>query len=283
MFGTALIVFRESLEAALFVGIVAAATRGLPGRLRWLAAGVIAGVLGALALAAGAGQISAMADGVGQDLVNVGILGAALAMLAWHCIWVSAHAKEMSMQARRLGSSVREGGRKPWALITVVALAVLREGAETVLFVAGLSTGGSDHWTMVAAGAIGGLAGGVGIGALIYFGLSRVKAQHLFQVTNALILLLAGAIASQLARALAQAGLVDAWSTALWDSSHVLPTDSALGVLLHALAGYDAQPSGLQLAFYAGTVVLITLAARRVRQRQGRAGPARGPVRARSC
>ena len=281
MFGTALIVFRESLEAALFVGIVAAATRGVPGRWRWLAAGVTAGILGALGLAAGAGQISAMADGVGQDLVNVAILAVALTMLSWHCIWVSTHAREMSMQARRIGSSVREGGRKPWALMTAVALAVLREGAETVLFVSGLATGVPGSWAGMAVGAAGGLAAGVLVGALIYFGLSKVRAEHLFKVTNGLIMLLAGAIASQLARALAQAGVVNAWSAAVWDSSHVLPTDSPLGVLLHALAGYDAQPSGLQLAFYVGTVLAIVLATRIVRQQQTRGVRAGGPVRVR--
>jgi high-affinity iron transporter len=282
MFGTAIIVFRESLEAALFVGIVAAATRGVPGRLRWLAAGVSAGLLGALALAAGAEQIGAMADGIGQDLVNVAILSVAVTMLAWHCIWMSSHGKEMAMQARRLGSSVRSGGQKPWALMTAVALAVLREGAETVLFVSGLATGSPGHWAGMAVGAAGGLAAGVAVGAVIYFGLSQVRAQHLFKVTNGLIMLLAGAIASQLARALAQAGLVETWSSAVWDSSHVLSTDSPVGVLLHALAGYDAQPSGLQLAFYAGTVLAIALASRYV-QRQHAAPLARGgPARART-
>ena len=34
MFATAIIVFRETLEAALFVGIMAVATRGLAGRRR---------------------------------------------------------------------------------------------------------------------------------------------------------------------------------------------------------------------------------------------------------
>lgn len=282
MFGTALIVFRESLEAALFVGIVAAATRGVPGRWRWLAAGVTAGILGALALAAGAEQLSAMADGIGQDLVNVAILSVALTMLAWHCIWVSTHAKEMSMQARRLGSSVCEGDCKPWALMTAVALAVLREGAETVLFVSGLATGAQGSWAGMALGAAGGLAAGVSVGALIYLGLSKVQPHHLFKVTNGLIMLLAGAIASQLARALAQAGLVNTWTGMVWDSSHVLATDSPLGVLLHALAGYDAQPSGLQLAFYLGTVVAIVLATRFVRQQQTRGVPVRGPARART-
>src|SRR3954465_4965628 len=133
MFATSLIVFRESLEAALFVGIVAAATRGLSGRGTWLAGGVFAGFIGALALAAGADKIGALADGIGQDLVNVGILTTALAMLAWHCIWGSTHGKEMSQEARQLGSSVRAGQRTPRALMIAVALAVLREGAETVL------------------------------------------------------------------------------------------------------------------------------------------------------
>jgi high-affinity iron transporter len=268
MFATALIVFRESLEAALFVGIVAAATRGLPGRWGWLAGGVATGVLGALALAAGADKISGLANGIGQDLVNVAILSAALLMLAWHCIWVSTHGKEMSQDARRLGSSVRDGQRTPRALMVVVALAVLREGAETVLFVTGLTTGvPAESHSLIAAAALG-LAGGVALGMLIYFGLSRIKPHHLFAVTNGFILVLAAAIASQLARALSQSGLVEAWSGALWDTSAVLPNDSAVGFLLHALAGYDAQPSGLQLAFYLGTLIVIGLATYQVRRLQ---------------
>ncbi len=266
MFATALIVFRETLEAALFVGIVAAATRGLAGRTGWLAGGVLAGLLGAIALAAGADRISALAGGVGQDLVNVGILTVALAMLAWHCIWVSTHGREMSLEARRLGSSVREGRNTPLALVTAVALAVLREGAETVLFVAGLATTGPANPLGMAGAAGLGLAAGVALGMVIYFGLSRVKPQHLFAVTNALILVLAAAIASRLAQALAQAGLVELWTAPLWDTSGVLATDSALGVVLHALAGYDASPSGLQLAFYVATLVIVGLATRKVQQ-----------------
>jgi high-affinity iron transporter len=268
MFATALIVFRETLEAALFVGIVAAATRGLAGRGRWLTAGVFAGVLGALALAAGADRISGLAGGIGQDLVNVGILTVALAMLAWHCIWVSTHGQAMSREARQLGSSVREGRSAPRALLVAVALAVLREGAETVLFVAGLATGGPSDPVGMAGSAALGLAAGAALGVLIYFGLSKVRPQHLFAVTNVMILVLAAAIASQLARALAQSGLVEFWSGPVWDTSAVLATDSALGVVLHALAGYDANPSGLQLAFYAATLLVVGFATRKVQDHQ---------------
>ena len=263
MFGTAIIVFRETLEAALFVGIMAAATRGLAGRSRWLTAGVLAGSAGALALAAGAEQISALADGVGQDLVNATILALALVMLTWHCVWVSNHGARAAAEARALGSSFKQGQRAPWALMMVVALSVLREGAETVLFVAGYATGSGLTGTLT--GALAGVLSGSAIGALIYLGLSRVPMQRMFAVTNTLILLLAASIASQLARALSQAGLINLWGQPLWDTSRVLRMDSPVGTLAHALVGYDAQPSGLQLAFYALALLVIVSGSRWVR------------------
>src|SRR3954468_5108507 len=194
MFAAALIVFRESLEAALFVGIVAAATRGLIGRGRWLGAGVAIGMMGALLLAAMAPHVSGWFDGMGQDMINIAVLSVALAMLLWHCIWVAAHSREMAVEARRLGESVNAGHEKPWALLTAVALAVLREGAETVLFDAGAATGGSTTLAEIAMAVVIGVGLGGGIGALIYAGLARVPTRNIFTVTNVLIAILAGSI-----------------------------------------------------------------------------------------
>lgn len=264
MFATAIIVFRETLEAALFVGIMAAATRGLTGRSRWLTAGVLVGGLGAMALAAGAEHISALADGVGQDLVNAGILGVALAMLAWHCVWVSNQGAQIAAEVRSLGTSFKQGQRAPWALMIVVALSVLREGAETVLFVAGYASGSGSTGTLI--GAFAGVLCGSAMGALIYLGLSRVPVQRMFAVTNTLILLLAASIASQLARALSQAGLISAWGQPLWDTSALLRVDSPMGTLAHALVGYEAQPTGLQLAFYAVAIFALVSGSRWVRR-----------------
>ncbi len=268
MFGAAIIVFRETLEAALFVGIMAAATRGLVGRSRWLTTGVLAGAIGALALAASAEQIGALADGVGQDLLNAGILSIALAMLTWHCVWVSNQGVQVAEQARELGTSFKESRRPPWALMTVVALSVLREGAETVLFVAGYATSSGAAGTVP--GAFIGVLLGAAVGAVIYLGLARVPMRRVFSVTNTLILLLAASIASQLARALLQAGVINAWGQPVWDTSGVLRVESPLGTFAHALVGYDAQPTGLQVAFYLLTVLAIVSGSRWVRSAQGR-------------
>lgn len=270
MFATALIVFRESLEAALFVGIVAAATRGLAGRSRWLGAGVGLGALGAVVLALLAGHLSDWLDGLGQDVVNIAVLSIALVMLLWHCVWVSTHTRQMVGDARQLGQSVHAGERTPWALLVVVALSVLREGAETVLFVGGSLTGagaGGGGAAVLASGAMG-LGLGAFVGLAIYAGLARIPTKHVFAVTNVLIALLAGSLASQLARALAQAGLLETATRPLWDSSAMLSPDSAIGTFLHALVGYDARPSGAQLASYAGVLLFIYAGTRWIEARR---------------
>lgn len=268
MFAAALIVFRESLEAALFVGIVAAATRQLPGRTRWLAAGVGLGALGALALALMAPRVSGWFDGMGQDVVNAGVLSLALTMLLWHCTWVSSHSREMATDARRLGVSVQAGQRRPWALLIAVALAVLREGAETVLFVGGaLTSAGNTNRGEVLLSCIVGVGLGAGAGVLIYGGLSRIPVRHVFAATNALVAVLAASIASQLVKSLIQAGFIERWSSPVWDTSNALAPDSALGTLLHALVGYDARPSAAQLASYLAVLALIYAATRALRRR----------------
>ena len=139
MFATAVIVFREVLEAALIIGIVAAATRSIPGRDRWLVAGVAAGLAGAGAVALGTESIARMASGMGQEMFNATILGLAVVMLAWHNLWMSSHGAALAANARNVGNAIRDGRRECSVLLVVVGLAVLREGSETVLFLYGIA------------------------------------------------------------------------------------------------------------------------------------------------
>src|ERR1700735_849934 len=123
MLPTAIIVFREVLEAALIVGIVMAASRGAAGRGLWVSGGIAAGVLGALGVRALSATLAAAAGGMGQELFDAGILFAAVGMLGWHNVWMSRHGRELASQATRLGHDVRSGARPLWALGIVGALA----------------------------------------------------------------------------------------------------------------------------------------------------------------
>jgi high-affinity iron transporter len=257
MFASAIIVFREVLEAALLVGIVAAATRAVPGRNRWLAAGIIAGLAGSAVVALFTGRIAELMSGVGQEIFNAAILGVAVVMLAWHNIWMAAHGQALAADARRVGNAVSDGRRECSVLLVVVGLAVLREGSETVLFLYGIAASEGAGSAMLVGGLVG-IAAGVSAGYALYAGLVRLPMRWIFAATGVLILFLAAGMASQAARFLIQADLLPSLAAPLWDTSLFLPETSVVGTVLHSLVGYDARPAGMQIVFY--VVVLIAIA-----------------------
>jgi high-affinity iron transporter len=266
MFGTAIIVFREVLEAAIIIGIVAAATRDVPKRTRWIGAGLLLGLLGSALVATSTSQISELANGVGQELFNAIILGVAVLMLAWHNIWMSSHGKELATHASNVGNAIRDGVSQSSVLLAVVGIAVLREGSETVLFLYGIATSEQAGTSSMLLGGAIGVATGVSVGYALYKGLLRIPLRWFFSATSILVLLLAAGMASQAAHYLIQADLIPALTTPIWDTSALLPEKSISGMLLHSLMGYDASPSGMQLVFYIATLALISAGMKLVNQ-----------------
>jgi high-affinity iron transporter len=262
MLGTAIIVFREVLEAALIIGIVLAASSGAPGRNRWVSGGVASGIFGAGLVALFAARIAAAASGIGQELFNATILLLAVGMLSWHVIWMSRHGRELAASARAIGKAVISGSRPLYVLAIVCGVAVLREGSETVLFLYGIAaSGGVGAVSLITGGGLG-LAGAAAIGAVLYFGLLRIPTQRLFAVTNWMVLLLAAGMAAQAAGFLVQADLLPPLGEAVWDSSAVLTEDSLIGKALHTLIGYVSRPDGVQILFYLTTLCGIWLLTR---------------------
>ena len=257
MLASLLIVFREVIEAGLIVGIVLAATKGVPHRARWVAYGVGAGLLGACLVAGFAGEIAALFEGSGAELFNAGILLLAVGMLTWHNVWMARHGREIAAGVRRIGAAVVTGERTLSALAVVVGVAVLREGSEVVLFLTGVaSQGGSSVAALLTGGALG-LGAGAALSALIYFGLLAIPMHRLFAVTTGLITLLAAGMAAQAILFIQQGGYLQMLTSTVWDTSWLLPQDSILGRLLHTLIGYSDAPNGAQLFFYILTVSVI--------------------------
>jgi high-affinity iron transporter len=251
-----IIVLREVLEAALIVGIVLAASRSVPRRGLWVLAGIGAGIGGSLVVAGFAEAIAMALSGVGQEVFNAGVLLLASAMLGWHNVWMKSHGRELARHMHIIGDEVSSGLKPLSMLLVVVGLAVLREGSEIVLFLYGIAAGGAQPLALWA-GSLLGLAGGMALGGLMYFGLVRIPTRHLFTVTSWMILLLAAGMASHAAGFLVQAGLVPALVEPLWDSSGLLRESSLVGQVLGALIGYDDQPSAMQVIFFAVTLAAI--------------------------
>lgn len=257
MLSSLIIVFREVIEAGLIVGIVLAATKGVPKRTQWVAYGVAGGVLGACLVAAFANQLGSLFEGSGQELFNAGVLILAVGMLTWHNVWMSGHGREMAREMKGVGAKVSAGERSLAALAIVVGVAVLREGSEVVLFLYGNALqGGVTAASMLTGGALG-LAAGAAMSALIYFGLLAIPPGRLFDATAGLITLLAAGMAAQAVNWLQQAGYLEYLTTPLWNTSWLLSEDSIFGRLLHTLIGYTDQPNGAQLVAYVGVIIMI--------------------------
>jgi high-affinity iron transporter len=257
MFATAIIVFREVVEAALIISIVVASCRGIAGRGIWVTIGIVAGLAGALVVATFAGAIAGAVSGMGQEIFNACVLFAAVLMLAWHNIWMASHGRQLAKEVGAVGHDVSIGAKPLYAVAVVTGLAVLREGSETALFIYGIMMSGGETSLSLLAGGATGLVAGVALGVLLYFGLLSIPIGRLFTVTN--WMLLAAGLAAQGAGFLAQADLLPSLGNELWDTSSFLSDTSVLGRILHTLTGYVAQPSGIQLVFYVTTLIVITV------------------------
>jgi high-affinity iron transporter len=264
MLATLIIVFREVLEAGLIVGIVLAATEGVRHRGRFISAGIAAGVLGAAVVAAFAGALSDAFQGAGQEIFDAAILIAAVVMLSIHTLWMASHGRQIAMEMKEIGRSVTTGDRSLAAMAVVVAVAVLREGSEVVLFLFGIAaSSGETAAAMLLGGALGILAG-AGVSWLLYRGLLAIPPGRLFGVTNWMIAFLAAGMAGQAAAILANAGLIPTFGDQIWDTSAILRDDSLAGRALHALIGYSDRPSGVQLMAYLVTLGTLAFLAKRV-------------------
>jgi high-affinity iron transporter len=265
-----IIVFREVFEAGLIIGIVLAVTRTVENRSRWIAGGVFAGVVGACLVAAFAGVLSQLFEGMGQELFNAAILGVAVVMLTWHNVWMARHGKEMAGELRAVGEAVASGSKSLFALAVVVGLAVLREGSEVVLFLYGVAAADGSSAIGLLLGGLAGLALGGAVCLLTYFGLLRIPPRALFATTTVLITLLAAGMAAQAVAFLARANWFTSLDTVAWDTGWLLSEDSILGRALHTLIGYTDQPTQMQLVIYAAVVVITFALMRLIGPRRSR-------------
>jgi high-affinity iron transporter len=257
MFSTAIIIFREAFEIALIIGIVLAATRGLPRRHRYIWGGFAAGAAGAFAIALAMEQISNALEGVGQELLNAGILLVAAFFIGWTVVWMRIHAREMVSRIKSVGKAVQENHSPYIALSVVIALAVWREGAEIALFTYSMVATGQDVDSILM-GSLLGAAAGIGVGTLLYCGLVKIPTKHLFTVTSALLTFLVCGLVSMAMGYLVAAGYWENYSETMWDTQAILAEKSLLGQTLHILIGYVAQPMQIQVIAYLVTLGLLT-------------------------
>ena len=272
---TFVITLREGVEAALVVGIVLAClAKANQSQLnRWVYGGIGAG-LGAslvvgLILNWGFAQIHRLGsrwEALLEPTLKTALCAIAIAMLSWMLIWMTRQARSLKGEiqgsiTQMLEQSANSSSAAGWGIFSLIFIAVLREGFETVIFIlANLQRG-----TAATVGAIAGLVGATAIGlALFKFGV-RINLKRFFQIMGLLLLLIVAGLVTSLIKnvdaaaiALQQQGTIDlCWSQAscamgplLWDTSSVLPDQQFPGLIFKTLLGYRDHLYGLQAIGY---------------------------------
>lgn len=249
------IVWRESIEALLVIGILQAwlGQQGEEGRTRgraFLWAGVGAGLLGACALGAALILFGDQLDDDRQQLFQTLLMLVAAGLIVQMVVWMRRHGRTLK---RDLESALQQAADASnwWGVFTLAAIAVAREGGETVVFLAGTLSAARGA-ALVSAG-LAALAG-LGLAVLSYFALqwgSRILSWRLFfRITEVMLLLLAGALLLTGADNLVALGYLPRLSGRLWDASGLLSDGGGIGGLFSSLTGWRARPDLTELIVF---------------------------------
>jgi high-affinity iron transporter len=281
---TFVITLREGVEAALVVGIVLACLKkAKQTQLSWwvyaaVAAGIAASAIVGVVLSQVAQALSQSQNPYAAtlELFLEAIFGlVAIVMLSWMLIWMTQQARFMKGQIE--GSVDRAMATNAgWGVFTLVFVAILREGFETVLFIVAKFQQG----LIPSLGSAAGLTVAAGIGALLFKWGIKINIRRFFQVMGVLLLLIvSGLVVSSLGHfdtAIATIAQSDRQSAGMcffyekftkvhscnlgslvWNTSKVMPEDQFPGLLLSALFGYTDKLYLVPAIAYIGFIISI--------------------------
>ena len=253
------VVWRESLEAFLIAGILYAwlqANDDSGAGRRALFGGLAAGV--GLALLLGWALLSVQDELTGEalDLFQTATLLVAAGLITQMVLWMRKHGRTIKAQLHAdLSAAAERSGY--WGVAVVAALAVAREGAETVIFLYGLAQGG--ELSALAIGSALGFAAAALTAWLAAKSLARLNLGLLLRLSSILLLVLASALFVTAIDRLIGAGWLPPMLDPVWDTSLLIDDATTTGKLFSDFAGYRARPALTTLLAWAAywTVVFI--------------------------
>lgn len=254
------IIWRESVEAILIVAILYSwiQARG-DGRIRlrhlWL--GVAGGVGLAVALALAMLGFHSQLAGTTLEAFQASIMVIAAALVTHMVVWMRHHGRTLKRDLESgLARAAEETGGLSAALLA--AIAVGREGTETVLFLYGIVAENAD-------GGWGGLMAGAALGAVLaaitaalFLKGSRLLPQRVFfRISEVLLLLLASGLLVSGLEGFLNLEWLPPLIEPVWDSGALLDDNGLLGTF----AGYRARPAlsilGLWVLYWVATFWLL--------------------------
>jgi len=249
VFSTFLIVFREALEASLVVGIILTVlarlreTRYFPHVLTSSGVAVLVSIFIGVALM----MLTKHARHEVQEAMEGFISIIACGVLTYMVFWMDTQSKRIKPEIESKMEQALD--RKEIAVIMALPfLAVLREGAETVLFL--MATASDSSLLLSFVGGFSGLALAVMITVAIFLGGRRIPLKPLFRASGFLLLLMAAGLLTTGIHEFQELGWLIEIKKNVWNFNPILNEKTGLGSFLKALFGYNGNPSLLEVIAY---------------------------------
>ncbi len=262
MGSTVFIVWRESIEAMLVIGILYTWLKNqndTGNGMRFLWGGVLAGVVLAIGLAFVMLKVQSELAGEALEYFQIAIMLIAAVLITQMVLWMRRHGRTLK---RDLENGMQRAHEQAnwWGMAALAAIAVGREGAETVIFLygAGLAQSADTQLLFIAA-AVGGF-----VLAFISFWILSQGSRFFswkvfFRFSEILLLLLAAALLVDGVDRMIGLGWIPALIDPVWDSSFLLDDSSRVGGVIAAFTGYRAHPALMLLLIYAAYWLVVSL------------------------
>jgi high-affinity iron transporter len=269
---------REGVEAALIVSIILAylvkTGNGAHATKVWIGTGVAVALSFILGVAIYS-TVGAFEEPYEQIFEGTVMLVAAI-VVTWMLFWMRRQAASVKGELQAsVDRALNAGGA--WGLAFLAFTAVIREGVETALFLAGQATSAEAGATSVLLGAVAGLGIAVLIGYGFYRGSQRVNLRSFFKWTGVALVFIAAGLLSHAVHEFIEVGVFGSgwWTQPAFDASGILSHEEGIGAFLRAIFGYAANPEVLTLVVYVTyLVVVLALYLRPLPQRTAPAQPA---------
>jgi high-affinity iron transporter len=258
------ITFREALEAALIVGIVAAYLKktGHSNANHYLYLGTAAAVGASIGLAWVLHAIYGGLAGTYESLFEGSTALVAVGFLTYMIFWMTRNARTFKGELERKLNLALTGGQL-LGVAAIAFIAVFREGIETVLFLTAI-------FFVDPSGTILGISFGLATVAMVAVAIMkssyRLNLHRFFKYTSMVLLVFAaglvGFAAHELSETAEALGLkLGVMSQQAFNvnvaSSSIFYEEGALGSLLSTLFGYTLSPEWIRLAVYLGYWLVI--------------------------
>ncbi|MBN9542504.1 MAG: FTR1 family protein [Alphaproteobacteria bacterium] len=261
LLSSGLIVFREALEIVIILTILAGATKNIPHRNHYMLLGVAIGTVGSAMLGFVSDDIDSYFGGVGQEVLNGVMLIITAIMIGFTVIWMTKNGRKSGSKLKEVVAEIESGSKKPYHLVSLVALLMLREGSEIVLYVSSLMIVAKHSILSILFASVCGALAAVMAGLIAYNTANQFVKKNIFTVSNWLMIFIAAGLANQGVGFLIAADQLPEVISSLWNVNSFLP-DAAL-FFIRSFLGNITNPSFTEMLTFVIVIATMSTAYKR--------------------